>query len=422
MTEYQPKSSLGWIDFSDNDRQKVLKVIELLKGEGTVDELGIGVIRNSLSDAMFPGITTIMTRAKYYFIVPRILHDFIINKPAKISAKEYLRRNENDIMNFLSVQNKFEDNIGIIGISVAKQNKDLPPNKWEELQRKPSAIYWNAIGQNGFKIYKGDLSLANLLEAMNRKSKPDSAYTYIPTEGETANDRDAENTESYFSLPDHPKDWQKNVSITLTAIEADFLKHRILDQFPESLLANIIKTKNATKDFLKSGSFVDMCDMPFINQLPANNIAIVYTAKSFWDIMYGAHIRFNVLLHQKSQGNKDYLKDAQGLWKVWVAEMKSFDWQRFDHDLMWDLTKEHSKVKRHTEVFVNKWIDLIQNKDFNTLKLDGLVLKQEGDNKMSRSKLKIEHDDYYEDWVGISNMDFRYRNAKVIIKDIANKI
>ncbi len=34
MSEYQPTPTLGWIDFSDNDRQKVLKVIELLKREG----------------------------------------------------------------------------------------------------------------------------------------------------------------------------------------------------------------------------------------------------------------------------------------------------------------------------------------------------------------------------------------------------
>ncbi|MBK7446214.1 MAG: hypothetical protein IPJ45_09360 [Ignavibacteria bacterium] len=45
MSIYQPTSGLGWIDFSDSDKQKVLKVIELLKPDGTVDELGVGVVR-----------------------------------------------------------------------------------------------------------------------------------------------------------------------------------------------------------------------------------------------------------------------------------------------------------------------------------------------------------------------------------------
>ena len=420
MNDYQPTSSIGWIDFSDNDRQKVLKVIELLKGEGTVDEFGIGVIRNSLSDAMFPGITTIMTRAKYYFIVPRILNDFITEKPAKISAKEYLRRKENEVMNELAVKYDYSEDEKIMGISVAKQNRDVAPNKWEELQRKPSVIYWNAL--RSYKIYNGELSLSNLLDVLDRKSKPDSAYTYIPIEGETSNDKDAELTDSYFSLPDQPKKWQENLTIDLTPVEADFLKHRIIDEYPDSLLAMILKTKSATKDFLKSGSFNDMCDMPFVKQLPAENRNIVYTARAFWKIMEGAHIRFNMLLHKKAQGNKDYLKEVDNFWKDWVSEMKQFDWNNFDRNNMWLITKQHSKVKTETEKFVNNWIDLIENKDYNTSKLDALVFKQESDNKKSRSKLKPDHDDYYAGWVGISDMDFRFRNAKVIIKDIADKI
>ena len=420
MSEYQPSSSLGWIDFSDNDRQKVLKVIELLKGEGTVDELGIGVIRNSLSDAMFPGITTIMTRAKYYFIVPRILHDFITEKPAKISAKQYLSRKENEIMNQLAVKYDYSEDEKIMGISIAKRNKDLPPNKWEELRYKPSVIYWSALRR--YLFYNGELSLSNLLDVIDRKSKPDSAYTYIPTEGETSNDKDAEVSESYFSLPDHPKDWQKSLTINLTPIEADFLKHRIMDEYGNSLLAKILSTKAATKDFLKSDSYEDMCYMPFVNQLPAENQNILYTAKGFWEILYGAHIRFNILLHKKTQGNKEFLKEVEVYWKDWVSNMKQFNWSSFNRTLMWSMTKENSRVKIQTETFVNNWIDLIEKKQFDTSKLDALVLKQEGDNKKSRSKLKTEHDDYYEGWVGISDMGFRFRNAKVIIKDIADNI
>ena len=35
---------LVWIDFSKEDRQKALDVINLLSEQGTVDELGIGTI------------------------------------------------------------------------------------------------------------------------------------------------------------------------------------------------------------------------------------------------------------------------------------------------------------------------------------------------------------------------------------------
>jgi len=64
-------SAIGWVDFSSEHREKVKSVIDLLSTPGVVDELGIGVIRDSFSDSLFPGISTIQTRAKYFLTVPR---------------------------------------------------------------------------------------------------------------------------------------------------------------------------------------------------------------------------------------------------------------------------------------------------------------------------------------------------------------
>ena len=42
---------LGWIDFSKEDRQKALDVINLLSEQGAVDELGIGIIRDAFANS-----------------------------------------------------------------------------------------------------------------------------------------------------------------------------------------------------------------------------------------------------------------------------------------------------------------------------------------------------------------------------------
>ena len=63
-------AQIGWIDFSPDHRDRVAAVLDMLKPEGVVDELGIGSIRDAFADQMFPGISTIQTRAKYFFIVP----------------------------------------------------------------------------------------------------------------------------------------------------------------------------------------------------------------------------------------------------------------------------------------------------------------------------------------------------------------
>ena len=66
---------LGWIDFSKNERNKVLSVIHQLEEPAAVDELGLGAIRDGFADYFFPGTSTVQTRAKYFIIVPYILKE-----------------------------------------------------------------------------------------------------------------------------------------------------------------------------------------------------------------------------------------------------------------------------------------------------------------------------------------------------------
>ena len=55
---------IGFIDFSKEERNKILATLKLLGTQTALDELGIGVIRDAYADILFPGISTIQTRAK----------------------------------------------------------------------------------------------------------------------------------------------------------------------------------------------------------------------------------------------------------------------------------------------------------------------------------------------------------------------
>ncbi|MGB6753954.1 MAG: DUF6361 family protein [Xanthobacteraceae bacterium] len=54
-------SSFVWLDYSERERRKMLDVVDLFKEHETRDELGLAAIR----DQLFPGTSTIMTRARY---------------------------------------------------------------------------------------------------------------------------------------------------------------------------------------------------------------------------------------------------------------------------------------------------------------------------------------------------------------------
>jgi len=127
---------LGWIDFSKEDRQKALDVINLLSEQGAVDELGIGIVRDAFANYFFPGTSTIQTRAKYFLIVPYVLREAVDGRYGK-DVNRILRAidsAEKDCgIRLLEADPKAE---GVIGSRVL-------PKGW--VARKPSDIYWNGI-------------------------------------------------------------------------------------------------------------------------------------------------------------------------------------------------------------------------------------------------------------------------------------
>ncbi len=139
---------LGWVDFSREDREKVLAVISLLQEQGAVDELGIGLVRDAFANYFFPGTSTIQTRAKYFLIVPYILQEAVLGKYGN-SVREILERinrEEKKCGQILYDHCKGNPNgAGIIGARVL-------PKGW--VARKPSSIYWNGI--RTFGIYTQD--------------------------------------------------------------------------------------------------------------------------------------------------------------------------------------------------------------------------------------------------------------------------
>lgn len=48
-------SQLAWLDHDDAQMRQTLAAIELFKEESTVDEIGIGSIRDTIADVLFPG-------------------------------------------------------------------------------------------------------------------------------------------------------------------------------------------------------------------------------------------------------------------------------------------------------------------------------------------------------------------------------
>lgn len=61
---------IGFIDFSQGERNRILSTLRLLGDQTALDELGIGSVRDAYADLLFPGISTLQTRAKDFVLIP----------------------------------------------------------------------------------------------------------------------------------------------------------------------------------------------------------------------------------------------------------------------------------------------------------------------------------------------------------------
>jgi hypothetical protein len=69
----RPGSFVAWIDFSESDQRVARDCLQKLgQDEGTLDELGLGIMRDAFSALFFPGTSTLMNNARYLIFVPTI--------------------------------------------------------------------------------------------------------------------------------------------------------------------------------------------------------------------------------------------------------------------------------------------------------------------------------------------------------------
>src|SRR5260370_922907 len=130
-----------WLDYSERERRKMLDVVDLFREHDTRDELGVGSVRDAFADMLFPGTSTIMTRARYFLLVPWTYQKLERSrvKSGEIAARA--RRAELDLVEPIERSDDSDGNIG----KVAKNT----------LKRLPSSVYWQGLSVWGIRSFRG---------------------------------------------------------------------------------------------------------------------------------------------------------------------------------------------------------------------------------------------------------------------------
>ena len=389
---------LGWIDFSKEDRQKALDVINLLSEQGAVDELGIGIVRDAFANYFFPGTSTIQTRAKYFLIVPYILRDAVDGRYGK-DVNRILRAIDTEEkecgIKLLESNPKAE---GVIGTRVL-------PKGW--VARKPSDIYWNGIRTYGIFCDYG-LSIPEYVSlAVKLNTQKSSAKLGNRNDEAEENEKDDSDAGdimnvSFWNLPIYHDNWRDNLTIELTNEEAFYLDKQIQKGAKGTLLEYVLKNRI---DMNKYEDFVSMA-VELSVKVEEKLAYMMKLACEFNNLVYMSRVRFNVMLSEEEN-------------EVAVSE-----WDRLKPQVKRranvDLSAVFNKLELHnpgTYLFLSKLQEAFKALDIDAA--DELIKKRERQLKgINRAKLNRTKEFDHSKWVGGGELDYRFSNARRIINDI----
>ncbi|WP_121065096.1 DUF6361 family protein [Chachezhania antarctica] len=386
-------SFLAWIDFDQADRDRTRRIMDLFGQEDSRDELGLGSVRDSLADLMFPGTSTIQTRLRYMFFVPWIYRMAGSQKGTAAARRDHARALEIRLIEALVRGGETQNVIG----SAAREN----------LKRMPSDVYWAGLLTLGIRRFQG--SRTACLEA----TPAEMGALWAP------------------GLPPAPEDFlassRSAAGFALSADEAGFLRDRLAQAAPASLYALLSRQTSAPE-----------CDMiwqhPARASWPDEIRTIVDHAERFSHLMHGASLLYNLMLSRKAA-------DMQGMegsaWhdrsafyaesiESWAEETPVGLFADWDLSDLWFLSKATTHdVKPHSRRFIENWRDIVLQVDGRVLdNAQAHALVRDREVRLKGPKSRFRNDGALMRWSGASGTaPLNYRWTPVVsnhLKDLVH--
>ena len=398
-------SFIAWLDASERERRLALDVIELFNEKETLDELGIGSIRDTIAEVLSPGTSTIQTRARYFFFVPWTYLELERKRDSSDRVNMRARRLEVKTIEALS---QTEEN-GVIGKQAGAG-----------LRRLPSTIYWAGLGRLGFRRSQGSL------DQYHRTFTPRSRATVRDESGDV--DLEAMGRETWdLHLPSAPEQFPAVDSLSLTLAEAKFFSEKLAYCANGSLLHTLVERNLTIGDVPVPWLIGDLERMPLILKTWLDD------GRCYSDIVHGAQLLYNLMLARKF---RDVYKNARGEELTAKYEVAFSDWasditasrpwfQLWDTSAFWSrLRLANPGIADSSINFSIAWITATLD-SANPAALAGdaecLALIKAREWEMKKSRARLANHEQLQMWGGASGnnrLDYRWRITKQIVNDI----
>ncbi len=397
-------SAFVWLDYSESERRKMLDVVDLFREHDTRDELGIGSVRDAFADMLFPGTSTIMTRARYFLLVA-----WTYQRLEKVRAKsgEIATRARRAELDLVEPIERSDDNDGNIG-KVAKT----------ALKRLPSSVYWQGLSVWGIRSFRG---------AQTQYHRGlDRYYAQLTRHGGRASERDLEHDDVispnwHAGLVPPPSDFPRECSLSLTQREGEYLAERIRlsPACSGSLLAELVAQRRRTADVPFAW------EHPHCGKLPQKLREMLDHGQNFSEVMHGAPLLYNLVLAEQARRDEGVAKYRQGFGK-WARSLaaRSRVLAQWNRNRFWELVRSvNPRITNPTYEFVNTWWDLALAGDAARLcdSPTSRLLIRERERRLKKSLARIDNPGAQELWTGDSGtaqLEFRWLISQRLLGDI----
>ena len=395
------QATLTWLDLTASDRDKMRRVLDLFKEQGTLDEMGLGSLRDVISDALFPGTSYIQTRLRYVLFIPWLYQRLETRRVRSSDIERVARAAEVDLIGRLK-QN--DDDKGVIG-AVARQS----------LVRLPSSLYWTALTRWG--IFQPEQSqgwyhshfdaLVDGRGVVGRADDPGVIWS--------------QQAHWHPRLPRAPKAFPREASFALARDEADFLRGRIEERCAGTLLAWLVRNGS-------DSPAEDVWEDADALRAPEGCREISELARRFSLHVEGIPLLYNLLVAERRRDvldsdeaeSIDEFRAALAEWAVREADES----RRFEPGALWELAARRGRrTPSPQRAFIESWsrriADLAPDRVADDDRLRALVTEREFRLKGGRARLANRN--RLVDWspgVGVGRMDFRWVRVRQFLIDL----
>lgn len=397
-------SALTWIDHDSKARERTLRMLSLFQEKESRDELGLGSVRDSIADQLFPGTSTIQTRLRYMLFVPWM---YGILEEKRIPAEKFADHADKLERDLVQPLLDSDDRSGVFGKTAGKG-----------LKRLPSSVYWAGLGVWEIRLtpFSQEEYHRRIDEIYRSRSGLKTFESEVRTRGEDIDlDQRRASLTWHPRLPRPPKEFPAKLDFALSREEAQFIRDRIQVTCPNSLLAFLAV-------HCEPASTEAPWQHPDYGRFPEQHKELLNHARLFSEVMYGAALSYNIQL-AGLRSKDDLVDEHRKNFDDWAARLPVEELRAWSLNRFWQLTMDHGHtITPQTRSFVQQWIDHARKSPgsliSNAQALD-LVKRREISLKGGRSRFRNQRS--LEQWGGYSGIGrfvYRWPNVTALLKDL----